>query len=297
MKLMRIKILFVVLLLAVTVPLASAHDEALPAIIDSDASLDDLRAIILLLQNDNYDLKALVTSDGGSSPRIGVEGLNAVLWKLGRESIVLGYGPDSDQPAPPWRGFTEAMWQSLIDQNSMQDFPQAGMVLSSIIDRSEEKIIYICLGPMTNLAQLLEEKKSAHNKIGRVYYRGLPPSEESSSWNTDRDKKAVQKVMGYNIPIYFYSPDPAQELSFDTILFRRIEAINTPSAELIVQTHSQNPINQILQSGHFGAWDESLILSVMYPHLAAYVKSDSLENIFHCTDFDKNPPLNYILNF
>lgn len=292
---MKIKLLLTLIILAAAVSFLSAHEDGIPVIVDCDGSLDDLRAIILLLQNDNYDIEALVTSDGGSSPRLGAEGLNAVLWKLGRESVLLGYGTDSDQPAPPWRGFTEVLWQSLVDPQSTQDFPSADIVLTSAIDHSEDEITYICLGPMTNLAQLLKNDNSAIDKISKIYYRGRPPAQDGSSWNTDRDTAAVSGVMQSGIPIYFFNPDPADELSFDTILYNRISSIRTPAAELITTVHSQNPINQILQSGHFGAWDESLILSIMYPALAEYAQPDSTHNFYFCTDFDPQSAFNLYL--
>ena len=49
----------------------AAHEVSVPAIVDTDMALDDVRALALILNSPHIQVKAIVTSDGSSSPRAG----------------------------------------------------------------------------------------------------------------------------------------------------------------------------------------------------------------------------------
>ena len=67
-------ILCAILMLSPTAKL-HGHTYRVPLIIDTDMSLDDARALVLLFNSDMADVRLMVTSDGAVSPETGCRNL------------------------------------------------------------------------------------------------------------------------------------------------------------------------------------------------------------------------------
>jgi pyrimidine-specific ribonucleoside hydrolase len=282
----NIKLLLLIYFLLSASPLWG-HKAKIPVIIDTDVALDDIRAITLLNQSDEFIIEAIVTSDGACSPRIGAFNISTLLEYLEEYDVPVGYGKSLGLNPPPWRSFTESVWDNDDDPSIAKITSTANEILSSKINEAGSKYIYICLGPMTNLAELLEKNEKAREKMEAIYYRGTDPSIPEPSWNTARDKNAVEQVMKYEIPVYFFKPDETDEITFDSSMLAMISLIDNPACELIGMLHHKPPIIDLVNSGHFGAWDEALVLSIIYPSLVDYHSPDSIRSVYFSSEFDE----------
>ena len=144
--------LFLVLVLFITPAAVDSHEGVIPVIVDTDMALDDIRALTLLLQNPQFDLLAVVTSDGSASVDVGARNAARVLHLLHRPEVIIGAGPRLDREPPLWRDHSEALgWADLppVDSYEVGD---ASSILSRVLQNAEQRVTYICLGPLTNLA-------------------------------------------------------------------------------------------------------------------------------------------------
>jgi pyrimidine-specific ribonucleoside hydrolase len=139
-----------------------------------------------------------------------------------------------------------------------------------VLRAAERPVIYLCLGPMTNLGELLRRDRELASRIAVVYYWGTLPGARRHDWNTLRDSTAVREVIEAGAVVYALDIEGPQQLIFDEELYAEIRRIPGPSAELIDRLHDDRRVRQFLRRGHFRAWGETVVLSLLEPDLIEY---------------------------
>src|SRR5665811_2091015 len=125
-------------------------------IIDTDCAIDDMRAISLLLARPEIAIKAILLSDGSLTPDEGAEKIGSLLHEFKCDSIPVAYGEALKGVNPPWRQFNRKIsWGG--ESNYRVTALNALDCLSEQLAKANEKITLICLGPLTNIAQLVKE--------------------------------------------------------------------------------------------------------------------------------------------
>ena len=291
--LMQRIILFLVGLLAarllVATP-ATAHEQRTPVLVDTDMALDDARAIILLLSSPHVAVTAFVTSDGSSSAGVGADNLQKLLAFLGRGDIPVAVGRQLNLPPPPWREISEALaWAELPPTPpGKADSPREALpLILEVISKSQTPLTYVCLGPLTNLADLLRAQPSAVNRIASVLYYGLPATAPQPGWNTSRDKEAAEVVVHSGIPFYAVHLGPEQLLTFDATLYDRITRVDTAAAGLITLLHRHEKAQTLLQANHFKAWDETVALYLDDPAIGTFQPMENQPSLFRLATWDR----------
>lgn len=290
---MRRRSLLLAIFLAVCLLVAApggAHEQRTPVILDTDMALDDVRATVLLLSSPHVAVTAIVTADGSSSPATGSDNLQKVLSFLGKGEISIGVGRQLDLPPPPWRGLSEALgWAELapVKGEGRSDRPQAVPLLLEVLGKSQEPVSYVCLGPLTNLADLLRRHPEAVKQIAGVFYYGLPPTVPEPGWNTSRDPAAADLVCRSGIPVYAMHLPRDQLLTFDVALYREIAGLDSDAARLLVRLHQAERTQQLLQANHFVAWDETVALYLDDPAIATFQKMEPYASVFQLVAWDR----------
>lgn len=293
-KVLSMRRIFLLLVAFVSVYLIAgapvgAHEQRTPVLIDTDMALDDTRAIILLLNSPHVAVTALVTSDGSSSPGAGTGNLEKILAFLGRSDIPVGMGRRLNLPPPPWRPISEALgWAELPSSppGKADGAREAISLLLEILSNRQEPVTYVCLGPLTNLADLLRAQPSAGQRIAAVFYYGLPPGAPDPGWNTSRDKEAAELVLRSGIPFYAMHPDPEQLLTFDAALYQEITKLDSKAARLITLLHQHREAQRLLQANHFKAWDETVALYLNDPTIGTFKAAENQPSLFRLATWD-----------
>jgi len=249
----------------------SAHDASIRVIIDTDAALDDMRAIALILFDGHFEPLAIVTSDGSSAPVAGAANVARALAFLGRSEIPVGAGRELNAPAPPWRPMSEAMgWADLPVAPANDPFEPAVDTILRSLGKETSPVIYICLGPMTNLAAALTADPSAGEKIGAVYFQGTMDGPGEGSWNTARDPGAAAAVAASGVRVRYCALPDSSLLKFDGSFLERISALDSPAAEFFMRLHADPRVMELVRTAHFKAWDETVALCLIEPMLAGF---------------------------
>ena len=137
-------------------------------IIDTDGAIDDMRAISYLLARPEITVKAVLLSDGSVAPKEGAKKVASLLHEFGADSIPLACGPDLKGINPPWRQFNmEISW----GRESFNP-PLVSNTNDCIIKglkKSNEKVVLVCLGPLTNIARFVQDNKNLLPSIDKNY--------------------------------------------------------------------------------------------------------------------------------
>ena len=287
----RTLVIFVAVLwgqLLVAAP-GAADELRTPVVVDTDMGLDDARAIILLLSSPHVAVAGFVTSDGSAAPEPGARNLKRLLAALGQAELPVGVGRQLDRPSPPWREMSDTLgWADLpaaapADPDTMR---AAVPLLRELLARSPVPVTYVCLGPLTNLADLLRADPSARQRITTIVYAGLPPGAPEPSWNSTRDPAAAEAALQAGIRFDALQPPPDRVLIFDLALYQQIATIDTPPARLITRLHPHAKVQELLRANHFRAWDETVALYLDDPALGTLQPVDSRPTLFHLAAWD-----------
>jgi pyrimidine-specific ribonucleoside hydrolase len=266
---------------------AHAHIYKISVIIDTDMALDDVRAITMLLNSDMVDIPLIVTSDGVLSPQDGCKNLEMLLRYFKREDIKIARGRTLDKPAPPWRS-----WCGDLKWPQMEAPPfeiavgdQAPEEIVKTLQSQDKPILYLCLGPLTNLADALHLNPGVKDKISRLVYFEAYNGDPLSGWNTSRDPESARFVFDSGLDTYWLSTPQETLLPFDQRLYEKIEDMNTPAARLVATVHSTRAIIKLLSEGHFRVWDEMAVIYLNEPSLFKFVPGAYGPEVMSLTSF------------
>jgi len=266
----------------------AAHEERVPVILDMDMALDDVRTLALILNSAHVQLKAIVTSDGSSSPQVGYQNLLRVLEFMRIADIPVGMGRELGQPAPRWRYHSEALgWADLPDPSSPEEIPDASTVIIEALQKTKEKFVYVCLSPLTNLADALQRDPTVRHRIEVILYYGTPHWLFMPGWNTERDIRAAREVFSSGIPIYAFEAKPTKLFGFDLGLYQEIQKLHSRSSQLIDILHRDWRIQKLLHEVHLGGWDETVALYIHNPSLAEFRQIEGQYPVFVLSTWDE----------
>jgi len=275
------------LVIAFSGPLAtSAHEQIASVIVDTDMALDDARALAMLLTAHELDVKAIVTSDGSAPPKIGATNVLRILHFLGRSGIPVGAGRTQTKPAPPWaeRSITLGWTDLPLPRNST--VTDATTLLNQTFDCCTNRFVWVCLGPLSNLAELMKNRPELTNRLSRVFYSGGDPVGLDPGWNTRRDPEAARAVFNSGVEIVAIQLPAEHALVFDSELYEQIKRLDTPAAKLIARLHAHPNVHELLTANHFRAWDETVVLMLLEPSIGLLQRLSNRPNTSVLAQFD-----------
>ena len=156
-------------------------------IIDTDCAIDDMRAISLLLSRPEITIKAILLSDGSLSPNEGTRKINSLLNEFNINNIPVACGDHLNGVSPPWREFNmQINWGKESDINVKE--LNAVDCLTEKLKTANEKLILVCLGPLTNIAQAITKDATLLSNIERViWYNGSVMPLEGFNYECDKE--------------------------------------------------------------------------------------------------------------
>ena len=127
--------------------------KTIPVIIDTDigSDIDDTWALAMALGCPEIDIKLITTCTGDTSYRAKI--VCKFLQRVGRTDIPVGLGLTFDNLSENQKSY--------VDDYQLQDYPGSVVddgvrAMADIIMQSDEKVTLICLGPLQNIAKLLQ---------------------------------------------------------------------------------------------------------------------------------------------
>ncbi len=250
-------------------------------IIDTDCAIDDMRAISLLLSLPTITIKAIMVSDGALTPKEGAIKIRSLLQEFNRDSIPVMIGEKKDIH-PSWREFNRQL--SWGKETNIQHKPIQLKEIASIITNSKEEITLVCLGPLTNIAQLIKKHSNIISNVEDMlwYNESINPLK---GFNYESDTAATKLLFSSSIKIKILSNLNIEDAVFDANLFNFCKNTNTIQAKAIYNTHNQPLVIKKINENHFKLWDELVAAFLTNPELFSIDILSKNKNIRYCTNY------------
>jgi inosine-uridine nucleoside N-ribohydrolase/formylmethanofuran dehydrogenase subunit E len=271
MKFIKTAILKIYILLSLLIFCHAGRAQPLQAklnhtiIIDTDCAIDDMRAISLLISRPEITIKAILLSDGTLPPHEGLSKLKALLQEFNVENIPVACGDILKGVTPPWREFNRQVnWGK--ESDSQVTVLNAVDCLAEKLKSSDEKVILVCLGPLTNIAQLITKDAVLLSKIERIvwYNESVKPLQ---GFNYECDKESANLVFKSKIRIDAISNLNKDNSLFDSSLYAVSTQSNTRLGSVLRYVFSQPPVIEKLKQNHFRLCDDLVALYITNPEL------------------------------
>ncbi len=255
-------------------------------IIDTDCAIDDMRAISLMLARPELTIKAILVSDGSLPPAEGALKVHALLGEFDRDSIPVACGDAIRGVNPQWRQFNRQInWGKEMIAQSRDT--AAIECLKGQLNKTGEKIILVCLGPLTNIAGLIKQNPALLPKVERIiwYNESVKPL---NGFNYECDKEAANIVLGSKVRIDVVSNLHKNHAVFDTLMYNVCRHSSTTVGKILYNVHSQPAVYEMLVQGHFRLCDDLVTIYLMNPELFATTTMSEKLNVRYSTDYDVN---------
>lgn len=253
-------------------------------IIDTDCAIDDMRAISLLLDCREITVKAILLSDGSLSPAQGSEKIASLLNEFKSDNIPVACGDALKGINPPWRQFNRQIrWGSETNRNITA--MNASDCLTEELTSANEKIILVCLGPLTNIARSIKANAQLLSKIERIiwYNDSVKPF---SGFNYECDKSSAEIVIKSGVRIDVISNLDKDNSIFDTAMFEVCKQPETRISEIMYDVFSQPAVSEKLKQNHFRLYDDLVVLYLLNPELFSINTMTDKLNVRYNQDYD-----------
>jgi inosine-uridine nucleoside N-ribohydrolase len=226
----------VLLALLAIVPLAQAAPEKIPILLDTDigSDIDDAFAIALALASPEVDLQGVTTVGSDAGERAWI--VCRFLTSVGRRDIPVAAGRNP-QPKAAIEGQIQYRRHPapIFNRTSKPVKEDAVEFLYSRLKAQPGKLTIVAIGPLTNIARLLEKHPDCNVSIKRIVimggsvrvgYNGMPPAEPE--WNLKSDVAAARAVFASGVPLVVAPLDATVMLQLEEPYRRRLFAACTP---------------------------------------------------------------------
>jgi pyrimidine-specific ribonucleoside hydrolase len=237
-----------------------------------------------LLARPEITIKAILTSDGSLLPAEGAEKISSLLHTFSRDDIPVVCGDVITGINPEWRQFNRNItWGS---QSGIKSIPlNSADYLSASLHYGDEKIILVCLGPLTNAARAIKKNPSLAAGIERIiwYNESVKPLK---GFNYECDKESANSLLGTSIRFDIISNLNYGNSVFDTQMYDACKRSKTVLSGILRNVFSQPAVLKKLEENHFRLCDDLVALYLTNPELFNInVVADKL-NVRYNTDYD-----------
>lgn len=273
-------ILFLSLLLF-TVPASAASPR--PVIIDTDMTTDDFMAILYMMNNPDFEIKAItVTGTGWSFCDAGVEmalGLLALnkygdvpvsCWK---DTPLMG----GDNPVP-------AEYRTSLETVKSFDLPAGGKasdldavkLFTKTVQDTQNRIEVLALGPLTNIAKAFTTTPALLDKIERITVMGgavdtIGNASPLAEWNIYCDPPAARIVFESGAPITLVALDASNDVPVTLDFLDRLDKAKKATAAIFVAKALTNS-SDFIKSGTYYFWDPLAAVVMANPDLVTHTE-------------------------
>lgn len=243
-------------------------------IIDTDMAADDWMAILYLLQRPDVSVKAITVSGTGESHcEPGIKHALELAALAGQPNIPVSCGPETplqgEHTFPSdWRTNVDSLAGLTLPENSASPSSQSAVeLLTAIIQSSPDDVTVLTLGPLTNLAEALQDTPELKDKIEMVYIMGgavdvagnvgdsrVGISNPWAEWNIYVDPRAASLVFQSGVPVTLIPLDATNHALVTNDFFKRLKnERDTPEATFVFDVLTK--YQGFIQMGGYYFWD------------------------------------------
>lgn len=253
-------------------------------IIDTDGAIDDMRAISYLLSRPEITIKAVLLSDGSVTPDEGAKKVASLLHEFDSDSIPVACGPLLKGVNPPWRQFNMGISWGRREINPKLASSPADCIVKCL-EKSDEKIILVCLGPLTNIAQFVKENKNLLPEIERIiwYNESVKPLK---GFNYECDRESTEAVLRSGVRTDVISNLGMNSALFDSAMYHICRDSGTKLSKVLSNVFIQKAVNDKMLQNHFRFADDLAALYLTNPELFSVNTVTDRLNVRYNKEYD-----------
>jgi len=259
-----------------------------PVILDVDMAHEDMFSALFLLSHPNVDLRAITVSGTGEAHcEPGVRNALGLVALSGKENIPVACGRETplagnhEFPAD-WRQAADDAYGVSIPTGGAASHLSAPDLLIDILQKAEEPITIVAVGPLTNIAEAIQQEAEitasikeiyimggAVNAEGNVGNSGVGIQNEHAEWNIYIDPTAANLVFSSGIPIILVPLDATDDVPITRNFYKTLEKHrDTQTANLVYEMLTANL--SFIDSGGFQFWDSLTAATFTDPSIAKF---------------------------
>ena len=244
-----------------------------PVILDVDMAHEDMFAALFLLSHPGVEVKAITVSGTGEAHcGPGVQNALGLVAASGKEDIPVACGRETplagnhEFPAA-WRKAADSAYGVPLPTGEAASSLSASDLIIDITRNSKEPISIIAVGPLTNIAEAIQNEPGIIAAIQEIYIMGGAIEVEGNvgnsgvgiqnkyaEWNIYIDPTAANIVFNSGIPIILVPLDATKDVPVTRNFYKTLEKNrDTPSANLVYEMLTANL--GFVDSGGFQFWD------------------------------------------
>jgi len=245
-------------------------------IIDTDAALDDMRAISMMLATNEIEVLAITTSDGLMAADAGLMKVRALLKTYGHEGVYSAKGINCNRKSIACRSFLkDVFWGDENDINTESTNSATELILNSI-KNEDEKVSLVCLGPLTNIANVFKTDKKTFLKIDKIFWY----CDSENNLNYELDKTAADIVINSGITIYKISSEDGKELFVNDEIINNYSKIHSKYSKHLFKAHNTIAVRNKIDGACMKLWDDLLPVFMLYPELFSVNKEKDNSSVY-----------------
>ena len=168
-------------------------------IIDTDAGIDDIKAITLLLASPDVRVTAITVSPGALNIESGYLKIKSLLNSYRHEGIPVWVNRNCKYESPNFQTALAASWgdETMIKNNYPPDFLPNLQQLFSI---EKNDLTMICLGSLSSASQALAEIPQFRQKIKRIVW-SADGFDDKKGFNYNINPESANNIINSGIPL------------------------------------------------------------------------------------------------
>lgn len=262
---MKIKLLLLsVLLITVSAVFAHSGKARFHVIIDTDCAPDDLRAISIILASPDFEVIAITTSDGLLRPEEGYIKVKALLRSFGHDGIPVAYGKRTAKKDSHCHSTCISVNWGNENGITIPEKANAQELLIREINDEDQPVVLICLGPMTNIAEILSDENIV-KQIEKVYWY-CDDAKKKSGFNYEYDIKSGDIFMNNSVEKCLIGTDESNFM-VDSEFLNKISGLEGQYSAKIASSHKNELISAKIADNKYMLWDDLIPVFMLYPEL------------------------------
>jgi inosine-uridine nucleoside N-ribohydrolase len=257
-----------------SVPAPTAARTPKPVIVDTDMAADDWLAILYILNRPEVEVVAVtVTGTGEAHCEPGVRNALALVALAGQPDIAVACGRET--PLAGTTAFPDS-WRQRVDELLGIDIPDgpaapstssAAELLDATLRAAPEPVTLLTLGPLTNIAELLDGSPDIAERIAAVYVMGgavdvdgnvgvsgVGIENRFAEWNVYVDPLAAKVVLDSGVAVTLVPLDATNHAPITLAFQERLAGDATTPEAQFASSVLERQIDSITSGFHF-FWD------------------------------------------
>ncbi|MDR2887883.1 MAG: nucleoside hydrolase [Bacteroidales bacterium] len=246
-------------------------------IVDTEAGIDDIKAITMLLASPDVRVEAITVSPGALDTGTGYLKIKSLLNSYGHQGIPVWVNRSCNYVSPRLRVAEVAKWgDEAVARNTVPaDFlPQ----LRHLLSIEENSLTMVCLGGLSTASQALDAIPKFRQKVKRIVW-SADGIDDTKGFNYSIDPQAANRIMQCGIPLTVVKP-LAEGIFYTDELAECIKTINNKYSSML------GSLFALSAPGHtfpLTLVDDAVPLYIHYPQ---YFSTDSASGSMETSPLD-----------